>query len=124
NGATLPAGVAPEAVSVADVRDDSRLVRAGDMFVSVPGVSLDGTRSPADPRFVADAASRGATVVVSEDGTPATFPGVIVKVKGARHALGVIAANRFGAADTLSLFAVTGTNGKTTMTYLLESMLR
>ena len=41
NGAALPAGVAPEAVSVADVRDDSRLVRAGDMFVSVPGVALD-----------------------------------------------------------------------------------
>jgi UDP-N-acetylmuramoyl-L-alanyl-D-glutamate--2,6-diaminopimelate ligase len=121
---TISGGVAPETVSVADVRDDSRLVRAGDLFVSVPGVSLDGTRSPADPRFVADAAARGATVLVTEDGTPPAFPGVVVKVERARQALGVIAANRFGAADALSLFAVTGTNGKTTMTYLVESMLR
>ena len=42
----------------------------------------------------------------------------------ARHALGVIAANRFGAAEALTLLAITGTNGKTTTAYLVEEMLR
>ncbi len=45
-------------------------------------------------------------------------------VPRARHALGVIAANRFGAAEAMTLLAVTGTNGKTTTTYLVEEMLR
>jgi UDP-N-acetylmuramoyl-L-alanyl-D-glutamate--2,6-diaminopimelate ligase len=122
--AKVPAGIAPEKVSVAEVRDDSRLVRAGDLFVSVPGVALDGTRSPADPRFVADAAARGATVLVTDGEAPAQFKGVVVTVANARQALGVIAANRFGATAALSLMAITGTNGKTTTTYLVEAILR
>lgn len=105
-------------VTVNDVRDDSRLVRPGDLFVAVPGETQDGRA------FVADAAARGATVVVTEGAAPSGFPGVIVTVPRARSALGVIAANRFGAAGALSLLAVTGTNGKTTTTYLVESMLR
>ena len=47
-----------------------------------------------------------------------------VLVPSARRALGIIAANRTGAAAALTLMAVTGTNGKTTTTYLLESMLQ
>jgi UDP-N-acetylmuramoyl-L-alanyl-D-glutamate--2,6-diaminopimelate ligase len=120
---TISGGAAPQDVPVAEVRDDSRLVKAGDMFVSVPGVALDGKRTPADPRHVADAAARGATVLVSEGAPPAGFPGVVVTVPEGRRALGIIAANRF-ANDALSLFAVTGTNGKTTITYLLEGILR
>ncbi len=112
------------AIDVEDVRDDSRQVRAGDLFVAVPGVALDGRRSPAEPRFVADAAARGATVLVTEGEAPAGFSGVVVRVAHARLALGLIAANRFGAAAALSLYAITGTNGKTTMTYLVEGMLR
>ncbi len=105
-------------VTVNDVRDDSRLVRPGDLFVAVPGETQDGRA------FVADAAARGATVVVTEGAPPSGFPGVVVTVPRARSALGVIAANRFDAAGALSLLAVTGTNGKTTTTYLIESMLR
>jgi UDP-N-acetylmuramoyl-L-alanyl-D-glutamate--2,6-diaminopimelate ligase len=123
--ATVSGGVAPEAVTVAEVRDDSRLVGRGDLFVSAPGITLDGKSSPADPRFVADAAARGAAVLVTEDpAAAAAFQGVAVTVPRARHALGVIAANRFRAAGELTLMAVTGTNGKTTMTYLVEGILR
>ena len=49
---------------------------------------------------------------------------MVVTVPNARHALGIIAANRFGAAEALTLLAVTGTNGKTTTAYLVEEMLR
>jgi len=115
-GAVVSGGRADVAVN--EVRDDSRLVQPGDLFVAVPGEAQDGRT------FVVDAAARGATVVVTEGAAPGGFPGVIVTVPRARSALGVIAANRFGAAGALSLLAVTGTNGKTTTTYLVESMLR
>jgi UDP-N-acetylmuramoyl-L-alanyl-D-glutamate--2,6-diaminopimelate ligase len=116
--ATLTGAVSAEGISVAEVRDDSRLVARGDLFVAVPGASRDGRQ------FVADAAARGATVLVTEPLAVESFPGVVVTVPNARHALSVIASNRFGAADALTLMAVTGTNGKTTTSYLVEAMLR
>jgi UDP-N-acetylmuramoyl-L-alanyl-D-glutamate--2,6-diaminopimelate ligase len=116
DGATISGGAAD--VTVNEVRDDSRLVQPGDLFVAAPGPLQDGRR------FVADAAARGASVVVTEGPPPTGFAGVVVTVPGARHALGLIAANRFGAADALTLLAITGTNGKTTTSYLVEGMLR
>jgi len=106
------------AAPVNEVRDDSRRVEAGDLFVAVPGAAADGRR------FVADATARGATALVTEGDAPADFPGVAVLVPNARRALGVIAGNRFGAAQAMTMLAVTGTNGKTTTTYLLEAMLQ
>jgi UDP-N-acetylmuramoyl-L-alanyl-D-glutamate--2,6-diaminopimelate ligase len=104
-------------LAVNEVRDDSRLVQAGDMFVAAPGPVQDGAR------FIDDAAARGAKVIVTEAVEP-TFPGAVVKVRNARRALGLIAANRYGAADKMPLHAITGTNGKTTTSYLVEGMLR
>lgn len=112
--AALPAGALD--IEVAEVRDDSRLVQPGDLFVAVPGTKIDARQ------FVPVTAARGARVLVIE-GPPPPFPGVVVSVGSARRALGVIAANRFGGAAKMDLMAVTGTNGKTTLTFLLESML-
>jgi UDP-N-acetylmuramoyl-L-alanyl-D-glutamate--2,6-diaminopimelate ligase len=116
------ANAAFAALPIADVRDDSRLVGPGDLFVAIPGTAADGGT------FVADAAARGAVALVVQEptpaGTPTEFPGVVVTVPNARHALGIIAANRFGAAEALTMLAVTGTNGKTTTAYLVEEMLR
>jgi UDP-N-acetylmuramoyl-L-alanyl-D-glutamate--2,6-diaminopimelate ligase len=109
------------ALPIAEVRDDSRLVGPGDLFVAIPGTAADGRT------FLMDAAARGAVALVVEEATaptPAEVPGVVVTVPNARHALGLIAANRFGAAEGLTLLAVTGTNGKTTTAYLVEEMLR
>src|SRR5580692_4029837 len=110
------------ALAIAEVRDDSRLVEPGDLFVAVPGTAADGGK------FAADAAGRGAVALVVQGGgadPPPALPGVVVvTVPSARHALGLIAANRFGAAEAMTLLAVTGTNGKTTTTYLVEEMLR
>jgi len=106
------------ALRVGEVRDDSRQVVAGDLFVAVPGAVADGRR------FVTDAAARGAAALVTEGDAPADFPGVAVLVPSARRAVAIIAANRYGAVDALTLMAVTGTNGKTTTTYLLEAMLQ
>ncbi len=113
-----PGDAAFAALPVREVRDDSRQVAPGDLFVAVPGAAADGRR------FISDAAARGAAALVTEGEAPADFPGVAVLVPSARRALGVIAANRTGAAGALTLMAVTGTNGKTTTTYLLEAMLQ
>jgi UDP-N-acetylmuramoyl-L-alanyl-D-glutamate--2,6-diaminopimelate ligase len=105
-------------VEINEVRDDSRLVQPEDLFVAVPGTAADGRQ------FVSDAAARGAiALLLEQSGPPPAFRGTVVTVPSARHALAVIAANRFPAARDLTLTAVTGTNGKTTTTYLVEAML-
>ncbi|MEP6655333.1 MAG: UDP-N-acetylmuramoyl-L-alanyl-D-glutamate--2,6-diaminopimelate ligase [Myxococcales bacterium] len=119
--------VGDAATEVCEVRDDSRAVRPGDLFVAVPGVAADGRK------FVSDALARGATVIVEQTSFPAESapardvavpPGVtVVTVPSSRHALAVIAANRFATGRALTLSAVTGTNGKTTTTYLMEAIL-
>ena len=107
-------------VAVAEVRDDSRQVARGDLFIAVPGTVVDGRK------FLADAVGRGAAALVIEGEPPAdlAFAGVVAVVPSARQALGVIARNRFRGATALELSAVTGTNGKTTTTYIVEAMLR
>jgi UDP-N-acetylmuramoyl-L-alanyl-D-glutamate--2,6-diaminopimelate ligase len=99
-----------------EVRDDSRLVQPGDLFVAVAGTKEDGRR------FIQTAVERGAAAVLAEGEAPAGV-GTFIVAESARKALGKIAANRYGAAKDLTLTAVTGTSGKTTMTYLLESIL-
>jgi UDP-N-acetylmuramoyl-L-alanyl-D-glutamate--2,6-diaminopimelate ligase len=116
-GAAPSVGGSIDGVTVTEVRDDSRQVGPGDLFVAVPGAAADGRR------FVGDAAARGATVLVTEAPAP-PFAGLVITVPSARRALARIAANRFGAARAMTLLAVTGTNGKTTTTYLVEAMLR
>ena len=110
-------------VQVTEVRDDSRAVTAGDLFVAVSGTRADGRQ------FIDKAIDTGARVVVIEGAAPADAtaraPGVTwVSVPSARQAVGRIAARRFGAAAGLRLAAVTGTNGKTTVTYLMEAILQ
>ncbi|PTL77768.1 UDP-N-acetylmuramoyl-L-alanyl-D-glutamate--2,6-diaminopimelate ligase [Vitiosangium sp. GDMCC 1.1324] len=102
-------------VDVTGVSQDSRKVKPGDLFVAVPGTKEDGAQ------FVGEAVSRGAVAVVSEKSLSSQVP--FFKVSNARKALALIAANFHGRpADKLTLLGVTGTNGKTTTTYLLEAM--
>ncbi|HXU01364.1 MAG TPA: Mur ligase family protein, partial [Polyangia bacterium] len=109
-------------VRIAEVRDDSRQVARGDLFIAVPGTVVDGRK------FIADAVARGAAALVVEGEPPAelaaSFSGAVAVVPSARQALGAIARNRFRGATALALSAVTGTNGKTTTTYIVEAMLR
>jgi UDP-N-acetylmuramoyl-L-alanyl-D-glutamate--2,6-diaminopimelate ligase len=115
-GATIPSNA--EEISIHEVHDDSRLVQAGDLFVAVPGTKLDGRR------FIDEAVSKGASAILTEEGELKTAGRVtMVKVPNVRLALGLVAANRYRAAQDLTLTAVTGTNGKTTTTYLIEAIL-
>lgn len=110
-------GVPP--VSVRGIADDSRRVQAGDCFVAVPGFKADARR------FVAQAVERGAGLVVTEGEAP-PLPGVAtVLVPSARVALGRLAGAYYGhPSRDLTLVGITGTNGKTTTSYLVEALLQ
>src|SRR5690606_22257165 len=101
---------------VAAVRDDSRQVAPGDLFVAVPGLRADGHA------FAGQAASRGAVALVVEREVDAPAPQIVVE--RAAEALGVLTARLAGRpGDRMALVGITGTNGKTTTTYLVESIL-
>jgi UDP-N-acetylmuramoyl-L-alanyl-D-glutamate--2,6-diaminopimelate ligase len=108
-------------VEIAAVEHDSRTVVPGSLFVCIRGFRQDGHG------FIAEAAARGAVAVVVE-GDRATVgapPGMtVVRVRDSRVALAV-AANRFfdNPSGSLRMIGVTGTNGKTTTTYLAEAIL-
>ena len=101
------------------VCSDSREVRPGDLFIAVPGVSSNGQA------YISHALERGAAVIVSEQHSLGLPSGVReVPVASARKALGSLASAACGT-DRAScrVVAVTGTNGKTSVTYLLEHIL-
>jgi len=109
----LPAVAAK--VEISGVAHDSRRVSKGDLFVALTGTKVDGAQ------FAGEAAARGALAIVAEKAVETKLPSVTVG--SARKALAVIAANFYGRpADALNLLAITGTNGKTTTSYLLESI--
>src|SRR5688500_230252 len=98
---------------VRDVTHDSRQTRKGTLFVAIKGHTMDGHR------FVDDVMRRGAAGIISEYDPPATFQGTWLKVKDAREALAKAAAVINGnPSHQLDLVGITGTNGKTTTTYL------
>jgi UDP-N-acetylmuramyl-tripeptide synthetase len=96
-----------------DVTHDSRQAREGTLFVAIKGHTMDGHR------FVGDVTRRGAAGIISEYDPPAGFDGAWLKVTDAREALAKAAAVINGDPSyELDLVGVTGTNGKTTTTYL------
>ena len=97
---------------------DSRIVKGGEVFVAIRGHQTDGAA------FVDQARTRGALAIIAATDAPAGFPAPWVKVPDARAALAVLAAefNRHPA-DELLVVGVTGTNGKTTTSYLIGSVL-
>ena len=106
------------ATPVTGVACDSKRVRAGEVFIAVRGNRHDGHE------FVGEAIQRGAGAVIVEriPGGHARCP--VVSVEDTRRALAVIAARFYGEPATrLRCVGVTGTNGKTTTTYLLKAAL-
>ncbi|MBN1295920.1 UDP-N-acetylmuramoyl-L-alanyl-D-glutamate--2,6-diaminopimelate ligase, partial [bacterium] len=100
---------------------DSRHVEPGSLFFALKGARSDGHG------FIAAATARGATaLVISEDYRgPVPDGPVIIRTLNPRSTLALLAAEFYGnPSDSLQLIGVTGTNGKTTVTYMLQSLLR
>lgn len=104
------------AVDVRGIAFDSRRVRPGDLFFAVHGVRQDGSL------HIGEAISRGAVAVVAQSGTEDA--GECIYVEDMRIALGTASANFYGnPSRSLDVFAVTGTNGKTTVAGLVRDIL-
>jgi UDP-N-acetylmuramoyl-L-alanyl-D-glutamate--2,6-diaminopimelate ligase len=102
---------------VQGVTHDSRGVTSGVVFVAIRGQRADGAT------FAADAARRGAAAVVAETPAPAGIDVPWIQTPDARLALAELAGIFFEQpSHSLTVVGVTGTNGKTTSTYLLEAV--
>ena len=113
-------GVHVQGVVADRVHTDSRSLQAGDLFVALRGERFDGNQ------FIAQAKAQGAVAVVCEASGEAQalshgLPALVVP--DARIALGELAAGWRGQ-FSLPLIAVTGSNGKTTVTQMIASILR
>jgi UDP-N-acetylmuramoyl-L-alanyl-D-glutamate--2,6-diaminopimelate ligase len=111
-------------LSVDATGDVSTLCYAADkcedrsLFVAIAGLKHNGHD------YIADAVNRGARYIVYEKDMQIPYGGIAIKVTSSRRALGVLAKNYFSNPSArLCLIGVTGTNGKTTTTYILESIL-
>ena len=103
----------PDTAQATDVTHDSRQAKPGTLFVAIKGHTMDGHR------FVDDVIRRGAVGIISEYDPPSGFDGAWLKVNDAREALAKAASVIYGEpSHNLDLIGVTGTNGKTTTTYL------
>lgn len=104
-------------VTVTDVTHDSRAAGAGVLFVAVRGSTTDGHR------FVPAAYASGSPAVCVEERDESWAPALVVA--DTRAALAPLAATVHGRpSERLRLVGVTGTNGKTTVTHLVESICR
>jgi len=113
----------PLGIPVAGLAYDSRQVEAGYLFAALPGTRSDGHR------YLGQALERGATaVLIRPEGkalVPASGQATALVVGDARVALAQVSAAFYGyPSRSLRIIGVTGTNGKTTITYLVEAILR
>jgi UDP-N-acetylmuramoyl-L-alanyl-D-glutamate--2,6-diaminopimelate ligase len=110
-GTEVPSGMR----GVSGVTHDSRCVEPGFAFVAVPGFRRDGKK------FAPEAIRRGASLIVAEHAIPGVPTAV---VEDARDALAVLAREINGdPSRSMEVYGVTGTNGKTTTSYVLHAIL-
>ncbi|MDQ6705430.1 MAG: UDP-N-acetylmuramoyl-L-alanyl-D-glutamate--2,6-diaminopimelate ligase, partial [Acidobacteriota bacterium] len=120
-GVPLRSELAPELLSkpVFGLEYDSRRVQPGYLFFAFPGAKTDGRE------FASTAIEKGAVAVVSESEKPGSFPAQWITAAHGRKALAWAARNFYQRPDErLCLAAITGTNGKTTTSFLIDSILR
>jgi UDP-N-acetylmuramoyl-L-alanyl-D-glutamate--2,6-diaminopimelate ligase len=105
------------AIPIEGISYDSRMVKKGHLFVAIKGEKTDGDR------FIRDAIRLGAAAVASENEVESQGQLATLRVADARTFLAQISILYFGnPASRLKLTAITGTNGKTTSSYLMESI--
>ncbi|MDP4091547.1 MAG: Mur ligase family protein, partial [Bacillota bacterium] len=105
-------------VDIEEIQYNSRKVKKEDVFFCIRGYSADGHN------YAVSAVGRGASVVFCEKDIQIESPVTVIKVKDTRKAMAIAAANYYGRpSDRLKLIGITGTNGKTTSTYMIKAIL-
>ena len=105
-----------EDIEITGIAYDSRNVLPGNVFVCIKGFETDGHK------YAASAVENGAALIIAEDKINVNIP--VIYVKDSRKTIAEIAAQFYGnPSEKFRLVGVTGTNGKTTITYLLKSIL-
>lgn len=113
-------GGAAEDIIITDITADSRQVQAGSLFICLRGATVDGHR------FIADAAAKGAAAVLAEE-LPENLPEgtAVVLVPDTRAAMELAVPYFFDyPGRKMRMLGVTGTNGKTTTTNIMRTILR
>jgi len=115
---TMAVGADP-ALEITSLAYDSRRVEPGTLFFAIQGEKADGHD------FIAAALERGAVAIASERPAPVELTTRWIQVETLRRALSDAARAFYGRPDSqLQLIGITGTNGKTTTAFLIESVLR
>ena len=115
-GVPLTGGTWKDDTEITGVSCDTRTIALGNLFAALPGYKADGQD------FIAEALEKGASAVLCR--CAPSVPGPWLVAEDTRAALALISANWYGRpAESLTCVAVTGTNGKTTTTYLLKAVL-
>ena len=115
-GVPLTGGTWKDDTEITGVSCDTRTIAPGNLFAALSGYKADGQD------FIAEALEKGASAVLCR--CAPSVPGPWLVAEDTRAALALISANWYGRpAESLTCVAVTGTNGKTTTTYLLKAVL-
>ena len=115
-GLSLVSATADLEMEISGVSYDSRTTRPGDLFVAMTGFETDGHA------YIPKAAEAGAAAVLCQRPPENGLP--YVQVENSRRALAVLGANFYGhPAEQITMVGITGTNGKTSSTYLLKAVL-
>jgi UDP-N-acetylmuramoyl-L-alanyl-D-glutamate--2,6-diaminopimelate ligase len=114
----LPVSVMGEdSLEITGLTADSRKVKPGNLFICLPGFTVDGHA------YAAKAVEQGAVAVLAEKDVD--VPATVVRVPDTRRAMAMLADRFYGSPTRdLKLIGVTGTNGKTTTTHLIDKILR
>ena len=108
--------VGKDDIDITGIAYDSRKVSAGNVFVCIKGYETDGHI------YAKSAEKNGAAVIVAEDKIDVSVP--VIYVESSRKTIAELACTFYGdPSKKLSLVGITGTNGKTTTTYLIKSIL-
>lgn len=108
----------PEPETIGKLRQDSREIDPGDIFIAVKGTKSDGHN------FIAEAIEHGAAVIISQKELNINENVAVIQVKKTRKLLGKLAQKMEGnPANKLTIIGVTGTNGKTTVATLVWQIL-
>ncbi len=105
-------------INITGIQYNSKKIQKGNLFIAIPGAKNDGHN------FLTEAIKNGATCLIGERDMDLPAYVQYLQVKDSRRVLSKIAANFYGdATQKMKMVGVTGTNGKTTITYLTEWIL-